>query len=50
MKVTFAYPYTDPDGKAYKPDQSADVPDELATQLIRDGKARTADSKSKKES
>lgn len=41
--VTLAYPYTTDDGVNHKPDSTIRVPDELAAQLIRDGKARTPD-------
>ena len=43
MKVTLAYPYTDADGKAHEPDATVDLADDVATQLVRDGRARTAD-------
>lgn len=46
-KVTFAYPYTDENGKDFKPDQSADVDDEVARLLVQDGKARLAETTAK---
>jgi hypothetical protein len=42
-RVTFAYPRTTADGTEYKPDQSADLDDVEAKQLIKDGFARPAD-------
>ncbi|MFF5285186.1 hypothetical protein [Streptomyces sp. NPDC013171] len=43
MRVTFAYPRTTADGTEYKPDQSADLDDVEARQLIKDGFARLDD-------
>ncbi|MFJ7069202.1 hypothetical protein [Streptomyces sp. NPDC101115] len=43
MRVTFAYPRTTADGTEYKPDDSADLDDAEARQLIKDGLARPAD-------
>lgn len=43
MRVTFAYPRTTADGTEYKPDQSADLDDVEAKQLVKDGFARPAD-------
>lgn len=41
--VTLAYPYTTDDGVTHKPDTTIRLDDDLAKQLIRDGKARAAD-------
>jgi hypothetical protein len=46
MRVTFAYPRTTADGTEYQPDQTAELDDVEARQLIKDGFARPADSKS----
>ncbi|MEU0675479.1 hypothetical protein ABZ330_21810 [Streptomyces sp. NPDC006172] len=43
MRVTFAYPRTTADGTEYKPDESADLDDAEAKQLVKDGFARPAD-------
>ncbi|MGA5869252.1 hypothetical protein [Streptomyces cinereoruber] len=43
MRVTFAYPHTDAEGKTYQPDDTADLDDAAARQLIKDGHARPAD-------
>ncbi|MFD0078234.1 hypothetical protein ACFVIY_38035 [Streptomyces sp. NPDC127166] len=43
MRVTFAYPRITADGTEYKPDQSADLDDAEARQLIKDGFARPAE-------
>jgi hypothetical protein len=43
MRVTFAYPLTTADGAMYGPDETADLPDDEARQLIRDGMVRIAD-------
>ncbi|MGO4630496.1 hypothetical protein AB4225_06065 [Streptomyces sp. 2RAF24] len=43
MRVTFAYPRTAADGTKYEPDQSADLDESEARQLIKDGFARPAD-------
>ncbi|MFI5808976.1 hypothetical protein [Streptomyces sp. NPDC051561] len=43
MKITFAYPRTTHDGTEYQPDQSADIDDAEAKQLVKDGFARPAD-------
>ncbi len=43
MRVTFAYPLTTADGVTRAPDESADLPDDEARQLLKDGVARTAD-------
>nr|pir hypothetical protein 7 - actinophage VWB [Streptomyces phage VWB] len=43
MRVTFAYPRTTADGTEYEPDQSADLDDVEARQLVKDGFARPAD-------
>ena len=43
MRVTFAYPRTTADGTDYKPDQTADLDDAEARQLVKDGFARAAD-------
>jgi hypothetical protein len=42
MRVTFAYPHTAADGTTYGPDESAELDDSEARQLIRDGVARVA--------
>ena len=49
MKVTLAYPWTDEAGKAHKPDTTVDVPDATGAQLLREGRARTPDTKTAKE-
>lgn len=41
--VTLAYPYTTEDGVTHKPDSTIRVEDDLARQLVLDGKARTPD-------
>lgn len=46
MKVTLAYPYTDAEGKSYDADKAVDLPEEEATQLVRDGRARVEDGSS----
>ena len=43
MKVTLAYPYTDPEGKAHDADETVELVDDVASSLIADGRARTAD-------
>jgi hypothetical protein len=45
MRVTFAYPHTAADGTNYKVDDTADLDDDVARQLVKDGHARPADSK-----
>lgn len=47
MRVTLAYPYTDEAGKAHAPDSTVDLPDDVAAQLVRDGRARTPDTTTK---
>jgi hypothetical protein len=47
VKVTFAYPWTDPDGVEHKADQTQDLPQELADNLINEGRARPADESKK---
>jgi hypothetical protein len=47
MRVTFAYPRTAADGTEYKPDETADLDDAEARQLIKDGWARPADGSKK---
>ena len=42
MKVEFAYPYTGTDGKKYKADDVADLPEGVAADLIAAGEARPA--------
>lgn len=44
MKVTLAYPYTDEKGKPHKPDDTVDLDEAEATQLVRDGRARADES------
>jgi hypothetical protein len=43
MKVTLAYPYTTEDGATHQPDTTIELGDDLAKQLVKDGKARTPD-------
>lgn len=45
MKVTLAYPWTDDEGAAHKPDSTVDVDDSTASNLIAKGWARPADNK-----
>ena len=40
MKVEFAYPYVGADGKKYKADDVADLPEGVAADLIAAGEAR----------
>jgi hypothetical protein len=47
VKVTFAYPHTTADGKTYKVDDTADLDDDVARQLVKDGHARLDDGGSK---
>ncbi|MEU0992007.1 hypothetical protein [Streptomyces sp. NPDC005953] len=47
MRVTFAYPRTTADGTTYEPDQTADLDDVEAKQLLKDGWARPADTKAR---
>lgn len=47
MKITFAYA-TEVDGKSYKPDQTADIDNQTARRLLREGRARTADNGAEK--
>ncbi|MEO3976302.1 hypothetical protein [Streptomyces sp. CAU 1734] len=42
MRITFAYPRTLADGSTHMPDDTADVPDDEARQLLVDGFARAA--------
>lgn len=46
MKVQLAYPFIDEAGKVHDPDSMIDLPDDQATQLIRDGRARTPETRS----
>lgn len=51
VAVTFAYPYPRDAAKPkHQPDETADLPEAEARQLIRDGLARPATTTSKKES
>lgn len=42
MRIQFAYSYTAPDGKTFKPDAVAEVDDGVAASLIHSGIARRA--------
>lgn len=42
MRITLATPYTDGDGTDYAPNETVEVDDDTAGQLIRDGRARAA--------
>ena len=45
IRVEFAYPYVDRDGKNHNADASASLPREEARELIAAGRARLADPK-----
>lgn len=46
IKVTLAYPYTDPDGKTHAADKTISVPRNVGNDLLYAGLAREPDPKS----